>query len=84
MAVNQLNDSLPIVDSEGKMTRRMSDFAQDVSLLAIFVGDGSPEGVIESGEAREYMDRLGVTGSIKYIKRNADIDGDRTRGWVAV
>lgn len=55
-----------------------------VSALELIKGNGAPEGEVEAVEGREYMDRDGVAGAIKYIKRDDDIAGDTTMGWVLI
>jgi len=74
----------PFLDGMSKMSLRVQTWTELVSRLSILEGVGSPEGVIEAQVAREYMDTTGTTGNIKYIKRNADIAGDRTKGWILV
>lgn len=66
------------------MQRRFKDWAQNVTRLQILIGEGSPEGVVEAIQTQLYMDTSGTAGSILYIKRDADIDGDRTMGWILV
>lgn len=64
--------------------QRFRRWIQLVTELDIITGTGSPEGVIEAKQKRLYMDEAGISGSILYIKRDADIGGDRTQGWIAV
>ena len=52
--------------------------------LDLIVGTGSPEGAVEAFVGREYMDDAGTAGSIKYIKRDADVAGDKSKGWILV
>ena len=52
--------------------------------LQILTGTGSPEGVIEAKAATLYMNTAGTAGSILYIKRDDDISGDRSQGWILV
>lgn len=51
---------------------------------ALIIGEGSPEGVVEAEKGTTYMDELGTTGSILYIKKQDEISGDRASGWVLV
>ena len=83
MSISDLNYSLPITD-EDKMTLRFREWANQVTLLSPLDGEGSPEGVVEATQLREYIDTLGVAGAIKYVKRDADIGGDRTLGWIPI
>jgi len=73
-----------IVDQQGAMQQRFRTWTQLVSLLDVLEGSGSPEGVVESESRRFYMDTAGTSGAILYIKRDADIGGDRSLGWVLV
>jgi len=74
----------PIVDPNFEMKQVFRTWAQQVSRAYPIIGDGSPEGVIEAQQGQTYMDLLGTTGSVFYIKRDADIAGDRTLGWILV
>lgn len=55
-----------------------------MSDLQIIIGQGSPEGVIQSRQGAQYMDETASTGSILYIKKLSDIGGDKSLGWVLV
>ena len=82
--INNLNSTLPVVDDNGAMVRRFRDWTQDVTRLAVIVGTGSPESVVEGSQTQLYMDDSGTAGSILYIKRDSDISGDKTQGWILV
>lgn len=82
--INQLNNSLPIVDSDRQMIRRFSDWTKSVTKLDPFFGSGSPEESLEADQFRFYIDLEGTTGNILYVKQLSDIDGDKTRGWILV
>ena len=75
---------LPIVDKEGMMTDAFQRWITQMTNLDLIVGTGTPEGAVEAFVGREYMDDVGTTGSIKYIKRDSDIAGDKTKGWILV
>lgn len=51
---------------------------------SMIIGTGSPESVVEATAGALYMDDSGTTGSILYIKKLADISGDKKQGWVLV
>lgn len=74
----------PIVDGEGRMTPAFSRWVTQITRLDLIVGTGSPEGVVSGTVGMEYMDDAGAVGAIKYIKRDADIAGDDSQGWVLV
>jgi hypothetical protein len=73
-----------IVKEDGTMEEPFRIFVVDVSRLSLFTGTGSPEGVVEALQGQEYMDDAGIAGAIKYIKRDSDIGGDRTQGWILI
>lgn len=84
MRVDTLSRSVKVVDSNGRPTSELNLFSEAVAKLPIIIGNGSPEGSIEAEQSRLYMDAAGAPGSILYIKRDADITGDKTQGWVIV
>lgn len=73
-----------IVMADGSMTQEYRDWTQEITLLDIIIGTGSPEAVVIALVGQEYMDDAGVAGAIKYIKRDADIAGDRSKGWILI
>lgn len=74
----------PIVDATGRQTQVMRTFLRTLSERASIVGTGSPEGVIEAGQGALYIDDAGASGSVLYVKRDDNISGDRTQGWILV
>lgn len=74
----------PIVDQDGLMNQEMRTWTENVSRLGIITGSGSPEGVESAATTTLYMDATGSTGSILYVKRDDNIGGDTTQGWVLV
>lgn len=82
--INNLNSTIPVVDGNGVMVRRFDFWALNVTRLAPIVGTGSPEGVVEAIETQLFMDNAGTAGNILYIKRDNDIGGDKTQGWILV
>jgi hypothetical protein len=73
-----------IVDDKGDMQIDMRIWMDDVTRLGILTGSGSPESVEEAQVGRLYMNTAGTAGSILYIKRDTDIGGDTTQGWILV
>lgn len=69
---------------DGKLTQRALKLVQGLVELDVLEGSGSPENVIAAKPRRLYMNTAGTAGSILYIKRDADIGGDRTQGWILV
>lgn len=84
MQVNPLSRSVKVVDSNGRPTQDLNFFSEAVAKLPVLAGVGSPEGVVEATQTRLYMDTSGSSGSILYIKREADIGGDKAQGWILV
>ena len=82
--ITPLNIDIKILDESGNMTQEFHDWTSEVSREGLLIGAGSPEGVIEANQGREYLDTTGSAGSVKFIKQLPDIAGDRTAGWVAI
>ena len=74
----------PIVAENGEMSQEMRAWTQIITGQALIVGTGSPETVVEAGQGSRYMDDAGTAGSIEYIKRDDNIAGDRTKGWILI
>lgn len=78
------NQTRQIVDQNGLTTTSMMIWIDQVTDLQIVTGTGSPEGVFEALITRIYMDTAGTAGNILYIKRDADVAGDKTKGWILI
>ena len=76
--------SRPIILGDSTMADPFRRWTVEVSNLSLITGSGSPEGVVSAIQGREYMDTAGTAGAIKYIKRDSDILGDRTQGWILI
>lgn len=76
--------SRAIVNLDGTMTEPFRRFTTSVAQRGLFTGAGSPEGVVEALPGQEYMDTTGTAGNIKYIKRDADVAGDKAKGWILI
>lgn len=74
----------PIIDEQGEMVQEMRTWTQIITNQALIIGTGSPEAVVESPQGTVYMNDAGTAGSILYIKRDDNITGDRTKGWILV
>jgi hypothetical protein len=66
------------------MTQEPREFFNNLGPLAITSGSGSPEGTVDANPMQFYMDTAGTAGAILYIKRDANIGGDSTKGWILV
>ena len=84
MPVNPLGRTQPVVDEQGRATQELNLFSEEVAQLPIIIGAGSPEGVVQARQSRLYMDSTGSAGSILYVKKLADIGGDKSEGWILV
>ena len=84
MKIVPLDSTIPIVNEKGEMYDRFRLFTLMVSQLGVDVGTGSPEGVVTAEVASLYMDDAGAAGSILYIKRDDNVAGDKSQGWVLI
>ena len=84
MTISPPDANTSFLDDEGRLTQSNRSWANAVSRLAIETGTGSPEGVVEALPEKLYMDNAGTAGAILYIKRDPDIAGDKTTGWILV
>jgi len=71
-----------IIDDFGSMVQEFRTWVQTMTDRSLIIGTGSPETVIEAAQGAQYMDDAGTAGNILYIKRDADISGDKTKGWI--
>lgn len=84
MQVNELSRSIAVTDDKFRPTQELHLFSVAVAENQLIKGTGSPEGIIEAFEGKEYMDRTGAPGAVKYIKQLNDIGGNRKLGWVPI
>ncbi len=71
-----------LADQSGAPTQEVHTWMQDVTEATVLIGTGTPEAVIEAVQGRFYIDTAGTTGTMLYIKRDADTLGDKTKGWL--
>lgn len=81
--ITQPDRQLPIT-RDGIPNEVFFNWMLNVTNMAVLSGIGSPEGVVQARSTRFYMDTTGVSGAILYIKRDDDVAGDRSQGWVLV
>jgi hypothetical protein len=79
-----LNPGLPIVDNAGFMSEQFKRWQLRINLGVVLTGAGSPEGVVKALQTQQYMNTAGTSGNILWIKRDSDIGGDASMGWVLV
>ena len=84
MTITPLSPVYPVINSGGQMSQQMRSWAQAVTQLQIVSGIGSPEGVVKASPKQVYMDESGTSGSILYIKRDDNIGGDTSQGWILI
>ena len=82
--ITQLTGDRPIVEADGSLTQQSRIYFKTLSDQALIISTGSPEGVIEAPQGASYMDDAGIAGAIKYIKRDDNIAGDNSLGWVLI
>ncbi len=83
--IKRLNPSWPVIDTKtGIPNDRFRLFISDVLNRGLYIGTGSPEGLLEAVQGEEYMDETVGATTVKYIKQSPDIAGDRKKGWVAI
>ena len=74
----------PFIEQDGTMSQEARTWVQTISDRSLIINTGPPESVIEAPIGSEYMDEIGTTGNIKYIKQKADILGDKSKGWILI
>lgn len=82
--VVQPSSNRPIIKDDGSASIQVNSWIKVITDRALITGIGSPEGVVEALKGASYMDDAGSTGNIMYLKRDADIGGDKTQGWILV
>lgn len=82
--VDYIDPAVPIVKQNGTMEYVFQLFVKEISDNFIVIGSGNPEGVLEAGQGKLYLDADGSPGSVLYIKQKNDISGDRKSGWTVV
>lgn len=82
--ITQLSTDRPIVDELGSLTAQSRNYFRTITVQALILGTGSPEGIEEAEEGATYQDRAGVAGAIRYAKRDNDVLGDKSKGWILI
>ena len=80
--VVQPSSDRPISKEDGSPSVQLNTWLKVITDRALIIGAGSPEGIVEASQGALYMDDAGVAGAITYIKRDADVGGDKTQGWI--
>jgi hypothetical protein len=85
ITVENIDPTVPSVDHSGRFTFQVRTvLLQLIQQSGLIIGTGSPSGVVEAQQGKFYMDDTGTAGNILYIKRNADVGGNKKLGWILV
>ena len=79
-----IEPTVPIIQKDGRMTAVFRAFMLQLFEQSLIIGTGNPEGFLDAGIGKFYMDDTGTSGSILYIKQQEEISGDRKKGWVLI
>ena len=82
--VVQPSSGRPLLKEDGSPSVQLNSWFKAITQGAVIVGTGSPEDVIQATQGAVYLDETGIVGAILYIKRDADVAGDETKGWILV
>lgn len=82
--VIQPSSDRPLLNESGAPSQQFNQWLRQVTIRMPISGTGNPEGVVEAEQFALYMDLSGTSGNILYIKRDSDIAGDKTQGWILV
>lgn len=74
----------PLIEQNASPSEQFNTWIRRITDRALIIGTGNPEGVVEAEQGAQYMDDAGTAGNILYVKRDADISGDKTQGWILV
>ena len=79
-----LNPSSSLMRQDGSLEPAFQLFSQSLANRALIIGEGAPESVIEASQGALYMNESGTAGAILYVKKSADVAGNKTEGWILV
>lgn len=82
--VVQPSSERPLIDQGGAPSVQVNTWMRLITDRALIIGVGNPESIVEAKQGALYLDENGSAGSILYIKRDADVSGDKTQGWILV
>lgn len=82
--MSRLNVSNPIIQADATMEPHFRDFLLLAENAFMNIGTGTPEGSLYKPQGSLYMDTAGASGAVLYVKRDTDVGGDTTQGWIAV
>ena len=82
--ITTLSTDRPIVEADGSLTVQSRTFFRTLATQALIIGTGSPENVVEAEEGSTYQDNAGTASTIRYAKRDDNIGGDKSQGWILI
>ena len=82
--VVQPSSDRPLLRESGAPSTQFNTWLKVITDNSLIIGDVDPEGVVEASQGALYMDSTGLSGSVLYIKRDADTGGDKALGWILV
>lgn len=82
--VVQPNSERPMIEQGGAPSVQVNTWMRQITDRALIIGSGNPENIVEASQGALYMDDLGSSGNVLYIKQSAAISGDKKQGWILV
>lgn len=76
-----LNGGQAIVDEQGEMAQQFRVWAIGVENVQRHLVNGSPEGNLAAAFLSEAVDLTDPLNPVRYLKTQAEIGGDRKKGW---
>jgi len=73
-----------LIKESGAPSDQLNIWLKLITDRALIIADGNPEGIYEANQGAIYLNESGTAGAILYIKRDADISGYKTQGWILV
>ena len=82
--ITPISADRPLINDDLSPSSQFLFWANKITRQQTIIGTGNPDGVIEAVQGTEYMNENGTAGAIKYIKRDDNVGGDKTLGWVLI
>jgi hypothetical protein len=82
--VVQPSSDKPLTKEDGSPSSQLNSWLKIITDRALIIGTGSPEAIVEAHQGALYLDDEGLTGALLYIKREEEMTGDKTKGWIPV
>ncbi len=78
------NANRPIIEDNSTMSQQFRTWTRVITEQITIIGTGTPEASVVAPVSSQYMDDAGTAGNILYIKRDPDVAGDKSKGWILV